>query len=73
MIDPDATYTAICAPETPVRERVQLALELLVWLAVVGDMSHTQLERKARAEVCKAVLLAELDSYQTLLNRMENR
>jgi hypothetical protein len=72
-MDPDATFAQICAVDTPTRLRVTLALDLLVHLAKHGDMGFLPDEREHWSAVCEAVLTAELDSYQSLLLRMENR
>ena len=73
MTDSEATYATVLAVDTPPRERALAALELLVFFAKHGEMAYTPDERIARSEICKAVLLAELDSYQTLLLRLEKR
>jgi hypothetical protein len=72
-MDPDATFARICATETPTRERVTLALDLLVHLAKHTNIGFLPDEREHWAAICEAVLNAELDSYQSLLLRMENR
>lgn len=72
-LDVDSLYADVTHIDTPTRERVLAALDVLVHLALVGEMSHTVDERIARTEICQAVLLAELDSYQSLLQRMKKR
>lgn len=71
MFDPDEAFATVCKVDTPVRERVVLALELLVWLARHGDMSYTPEQREVRVDICEAVIRSDLDSYQSLLLRMK--
>ena len=71
MTDSEVTYRTILTLGTPPRERATAALELLSYLAKHGELAYTPDERIARSEICKAVLLAEMDAYQSLLLRME--
>jgi hypothetical protein len=70
MTDPDAVYRTVLDVDTPPRQRSLAALELICHLAKHGEMAFLPDERIARTEICRAVLTAELDSYQTLLHRI---
>jgi len=78
MTDPDATWAVVIAPDTTPRERSLASLELLAWIGAEGWLIM-QYEDDGRNTLdlwvagCTAVIRAELDSYQTLLLRMENR
>lgn len=66
----ETVYARVVAIDTPPRERELSAVEVLTYLAKHGELTHMPDERIARAEICRAVLNAALDSFQSLLNRM---
>lgn len=73
MTDIDQLYATVLHTNTATRERVLAALDVIAYLATNGELTHLPDERIRRTEICKAVLLAELDSYQSLLQRMKKR